>query len=181
VLVGVNGATRMSKSAGNYIGIAEAPEVVYEKTMSIPDRVMTDYFQLVTRWTPEQVAQIEGDLSAGRIHPMEAKKKLAWELVDCYHDSEAAGVAAERFERVHQERKLPRAMPELPVDEPMALPELLLAAGMCRTKSDGRRLVLQGGVRIDGRRVESVDYVVAPGGQVLQVGKRRFVRLVPPS
>jgi tyrosyl-tRNA synthetase len=171
----------MSKSAGNYIGIVEAPEVVYGKVMSIPDRVMIDYFRLVTRWTPEQVAQIEGDLSAGRIHPMEAKKKLAWELVDCYHGSEAASVAAERFERVHQERKLPREMPELLVDEPMAVPELLLAAGMCRTKSDGRRLVLQGGVSIDGTRVESVDCVVAPGGQVLQVGKRRFVRLVPPS
>ncbi|MFN2183534.1 MAG: tyrosine--tRNA ligase [Anaerolineae bacterium] len=181
VLVGVNGVKRMSKSAGNTIGIAEAPEVVYGKVMSIPDHVMNDYFRLVTRWTPGQVAQIEGDMSAGRIHPMEAKKKLAWELVDCYHGSEAAGVAAERFERVHQERKPPRAMPELLVDEPMAVPELLLAAGMCRTKSDGRRLVLQGGVRIDGTQVESADCIVAPGGQVLQVGKRRFVRLVPPS
>ena len=181
VLVGVDGVKRMSKSAGNTIGIAEAPEVVYGKVMSIPDHVMNDYFRLVTRWTPGPVAQIEGDMSAGRIHPMEAKKKLAWELVDCYHGSEAAGVAAERFERVHQERKPPRAMPELLVDEPMAVPELLLAAGMCRTKSDGRRLVLQGGVRLDGMRVESVDCIIAPGGQVLQLGKRRFVRLVPPS
>jgi tyrosyl-tRNA synthetase len=110
---------------------------------------------------------------------MEAKKRLAREIVDQYHGREAAAAAAEHFERVHQERRLPRKMPVLPVAEEIEIPHLLVVAGLCRSTSQGRRLVEQGGVRLDGRRVQSVDEVVAPGEAVLQVGKRRFVRLVP--
>jgi tyrosyl-tRNA synthetase len=181
ILVGIDGQARMSKSAGNYIGIDEAPEVIYGKVMSIPDHIMLDYFFLVTRWTPDQVAQIEADLVAGRVHPMEAKKQLAWEIVDCYHSSQAADAAARRFERVHQRRELPSEMPEMPVGEPMAIPELLVVAGLCQSRSEARRLVEQGGVRIDGELVESVAQLVTPGEKVLQAGKRRFVRLVPPE
>jgi tyrosyl-tRNA synthetase len=176
--VGTDGQVRMSKSVGNYVGIAEAPEVIYGKVMSIPDEIMLDYFRLVTRWTPDQVAQLEADLAADRTHPMDAKKELAWEIVDCYHGSQAADGAAGRFERVHQRRELPKEMPEMQLSEPMAIPELLVAAGLCESRSDGRRLVEQGGVRIDGEPVESVDLVVAPGERVLQAGKRHFVRLV---
>jgi tyrosyl-tRNA synthetase len=179
VLVGTDGHKRMSKSAGNYVGIAESPEVIYGKVMSIPDQIMIDYFCLVTRWTPDQVGKVEADLAAGRVHPMEVKKKLAWEIVDCYHSSQAADDAAQRFERVHQKRKLPREMPEMPVGEPIAIPELLVVTGMCQSRSEARRLVQQGGVRIDGEPVELVDHVVMPGEKVLQAGKRRFVRLVP--
>jgi tyrosyl-tRNA synthetase len=179
VLMGTDGHTRMSKSVGNYVGIAETPEVIYGKVMSIPDQIMLDYCRLVTRWTPEQVAQIEADLAAGRTHPMDAKKDLAWEIVDNYHGSQAADDAAGRFERVHQRRQFPEEMPEIQLSEPMAVPELLVVAGLCPSKSDGRRLVEQGGVRIDGELVESVNQVVAPGEKVLQAGKRRFVRLVP--
>ena len=181
ILVGTDGHTRMSKSMGNYIGIAEAPEAIYGKVMSIPDQIMLDYFRLVTRWTPDQVGQIEADLAAGRVHPMEAKKRLAWEIVDCYHGSQAANAAAGRFERVHQKRELPKDMPEMVLGEPMTIPELLVVAGLCPSRSDGRRLVEQGGVRIDGDPVESVDQIVTPGERVLQVGKRRFLRLVPPT
>jgi tyrosyl-tRNA synthetase len=181
ILVGTDGHNRMSKSMGNTIGIAEAPEAIYGKVMSIPDQLMLDYFRLVTRWTPDQVAQIEADLVAGRVHPMEAKKRLAWEIVDCYHGSQAANAAAGRFERVHQKRELPKDMPEMVLGEPMTIPELMVVAGLCQSKSDGRRLVDQGGVRIDGEPVESVDQIVTPGERVLQVGKRRFLRLVPPT
>ena len=179
VLVGTDGHTRMSKSAGNYIGIAEPPEVMYGKLMSIPDEAMSSYSRLVTRWAAKYIAQLEADLTAGRLHPMEAKKKLAWELVDCYHDRHAADAAARHFERVHQQHKLPEEMPEFPIGEPMAIPDLLIATGLCQSKSQGRRLVQQGGVKIDGKPVELVDEVVAPGDMVLQVGKRRFVHLVP--
>ncbi len=181
ILVGIDGQFRMSKSTGNYVGIDEAPEVIYGKVMSIPDHIMLDYFRLVTRWTPDQVAQIEADLAEDRLHPMEAKKQLAWELVDCYHGSQAADAAAGRFERVHQRRELPEEMPEMPLDEPMAIPELLVVAGLCDSKSEARRLVQQGGVRIDGELVESIDQIVAPGEKVLQAGRRRFVRLVLPE
>jgi tyrosyl-tRNA synthetase len=181
ILVGIDGQFRMSKSTGNYVGIDEAPEVIYGKVMSIPDHIMLDYFRLITRWTPDQVAQIEADLAEDRVHPMEAKKQLAWELVDCYHGSQAAEAAAGRFERVHQRRELPEEMSEMPLDEPLAIPELLVVAGLCESKSEARRLVQQGGVRIDGELVESIDQIVVPGEKVLQAGRRRFVRLVLPE
>jgi tyrosyl-tRNA synthetase len=179
ILVGTDGHHRMSKSLGNYIGIAEPPEAMYGKVMSLPDEVMGQYFRLVTRWTPEEVAGIDADLAAGRLHPMEAKKRLAWEIVDCYHGPEAARAAARHFARVHQQGRLPEEMPEFVLDRPLPIPDLLLAVGLCRSKSQGRRLVEQGGVRIDGQPVDSVDHLVAPEEQVLQVGKRRFVRLMP--
>jgi tyrosyl-tRNA synthetase len=179
ILVGTDGHSRMSKSMGNYIGIAEAPEVMYGKVMSLPDRVMGQYFRLVTRWTPEEISRITADLAAGRLHPMEAKKMLAWEIVDCYHGPDAALGAARHFERVHQEGKLPDEMPEFVLNEALPIPDLLLAAGLCRSKSQARRLVMQGGVRLDGQPVDSVDHAIMPVEGVLQVGKRRFLRLVP--
>jgi len=179
ILVGTDGRQRMSKSLGNYIGIAEPPEVMYGKVMSLPDEVMGQYFRLVTRWTPEEVAHTEAELDAGRLHPMEAKKMLAWEIVDCYCGAAAARAAARHFERVHQEGKMPEEMPEFVLDRALPIPDLLLAAGLCRSKSQGRRLVEQGGVHLDGEPVESIEHLIVPGEQVLQVGKHRFMRLVP--
>jgi tyrosyl-tRNA synthetase len=179
ILVGTDGHTRMSKSAGNYIGIAEPAEVMYGKVMSIPDEAMGNYFRLATRWTPEEAIQLEADLTAGRIHPMEAKKKLAWEIVECYHGSDAADAAARHFQRVHQQGKPPDKMPTFLVAEPTAIADVLVAAGMCDSRSAGRRLVQQGGVSLDGKPVDAVDYMVTPAERVLQVGKRRFVRLTP--
>lgn len=179
ILVGTDGRVRMSKSTGNYIGICEPPEAMYGKVMSLPDSAMGQYFRLVTRWTPAQVAEIEGGLSAGRMHPMEAKKRLAWEIVDCFHRSEAADDAARHFERVHQRGEAPEEMPAFGLAEPLPIADLLVAAGLARTKSQARRLVEQGGVSLDGAPVADVGAVVAARGQVLRVGKRRFVRLVP--
>ncbi len=178
ILLGTDGHMRMSKSTGNYIGITEPPEDMYGKVMSIPDIAMSNYFNLVTRWTPEEISRIEADLKADKVHPMDIKKKLAWEITDYYHGSEAADASAKHFERVHQERKLPEDIPQFVVDKPVAIPELLLAAGLSKSKSEGRRLVQQGGVKLDGKPVESIDFVVNPGEMVLQVGKRRFVQLV---
>ena len=178
ILLGTDGHTRMSKSAGNYIGITEPPEDIYGKVMSIPDEAMSNYFNLVTRWTPEYIAQLETELAAGRVHPMDGKKRLAWEIVYCYYGNEAADAAAQHFERVHQQRQLPEQIRPFPISEPITVLELLVITGLCKSKSAGRRLVEQGGVKLDGKPLESVDLVVTPGDYVLQVGKRGFVRLV---
>jgi len=178
VLVGTDGRARMSKSAGNYIGIDEPAAEMYGKVMSLPDEVMASYFRLVTRWTPAEVAGVEGRLATGDLHPMDAKKALAWEIVDGYHGRDAADAAAEYFRRVHQQGKAPHDMPRFAVAGAMGIVDLLHNAGMCGSKSEGRRLVEQGGVRLDGATVESAGQVVTPGEHVLQVGKRRFVRLV---
>lgn len=102
----------MSKSLGNYIGIAEPPDDMYGKVMSIPDEAMSSYFRLVTRWSPDRIAQMEANLDAGSMHPMDAKKELAWEIVDCFHGDDAANAAAKHFEAVHQQRWLPEDIPE---------------------------------------------------------------------
>lgn len=179
ILVGTDGHVRMSKSLGNYIGINEPPEVIYGKTMSIPDEAMSNYLNLVTRWTPERIAELEAALRAGTIHPMEVKKQLAWEIVDIFYGSEAADAAAEHFARVHQQRELPEEMPTFTLTEPLPLVTLLHEAGLAKSRSDARRLIQQGGVRLKNVAVEDVDFIVPVEEAVLQVGKRRFLRLLP--
>jgi tyrosyl-tRNA synthetase len=180
ILVGTDGTLRMSKSTGNYVGIDDAPEVKYGKTMSIPDSAMRNWFELITRWTPEQIDDLLGAIERGDVHPMEGKKKLAWEIVSIFDGDEAAGQAAAHFERVHQRRQLPKEMPTHALTEATNVVDIIHAAGFARSKSEARRLVQQGAVRLDGERVTGIDTEVEPEGEkVLQVGKRRFLRLMP--
>jgi tyrosyl-tRNA synthetase len=181
ILVGTDGHVRMSKSTGNYIGIDEAPEDKYGKTMSIPDSAMRNWLELVTRWQQKQIDELMAGVESGEIHPMSAKKKLAWEIVSIFDGDGAADVAAARFERVHQEGKLPADMPSLGLDGPKNVVDLIYEAELAPSKSQARRLVQQGAVKLDGVNVGSIDDDIGvEGGQerVLQVGKRRFLRLV---
>ncbi len=179
ILVGTDGSLRMSKSTGNYVGIDDTPEDKYGKTMSIPDAAMRNWLELVTRWKQEQIDELMGAVERGELHPMEAKKKLAWEIVSIFDGDEAADHAAAHFERVHQERKLPEDMPTLTLDGPTNIVDIIHAAGFARSKSEARRLVQQGAVELDGERVDSFEVEIAVEGEgVLQVGKRRFLRLV---
>jgi tyrosyl-tRNA synthetase len=180
ILVGTDGRLRMGKSLGNHIGIHEAPEVKYGKTMSIPDSAMRNWFELITRWKPEQINGLLEAVERNEVHPMEAKKKLAWEIVSIFDGDTAADRAAAHFERVHQQRDLPETMPVWALSGPMNIVDLIHVAGLAPGKSQARRLVQQGAVRLNGRRVESIeDQVMVTGEAVLQVGKRHFVRLVP--
>jgi tyrosyl-tRNA synthetase len=178
ILVGTDGRLRMSKSTGNYIGINESPEQQYGKVMSIPDEAMLSYYKLVTRFEPPQIAQIEADLKSGRLHPRDAKMRLAREIVSIFHGDEAATRAEEHFKTVFQQHELPPDMPEYPVRGPISLPDLMVAAGAAPSKREARRLIEQGGVKLDGQEVGSIEAIVTPGqAQVLQVGRRRFVKL----
>lgn len=179
ILVGTDGRMRMSKSAGNYIGINEPPEQQYGKVMSIPDEVMMQYFRLVTRFPPDQIAHIEADLQSGRLHPRDAKMMLAREIVSIFHGDEAAARAEEHFKTVFQQRELPPEMAEYPVHAPLSIVDLICAAGLAPSKREARRLIEQGGVKLEGHIIQSADVVVEPGPpRVLQVGRRRFVRVV---
>lgn len=179
ILVGTDGRMRMSKSAGNYIGINEPPEQQYGKVMSIPDEVMMQYFRLVTRFSPDQIAQIEADLQSGRLHPRDAKMMLAREIVSIFHGEEAAMHAEEHFKTVFQQRELPPEMEEYPLQAPLSIVDLICAAGLAPSKREARRLIEQGGVKLDGNTIQSIDLVVEPGPpHVLQVGRRRFVRVI---
>ena len=178
VLVGTDGEMKMSKSIGNYIGVDEPPEEQYGKVMSLPDNVMLQYFSLVTRWLPDQIAAIQADLEQDRIHPMEAKKKLAWEIVDTFNGSDAADAAAAHFEKVHQAGEFPTDMPTFTLKQPTNIIDLLAATALCKSKGEARRVVQQGGIRIDGNILYAAATQVQPREAVLQRGKRHFVRLV---
>jgi len=179
ILVGTDGVLRMSKSTGNYIGISEPPEQMYGKVMSIPDGAMSNYMNLITRWTPAEIAGVEADLASGKLHPRDAKMGLAFEIVEIFHGAESARKAEEHFRTVFQQRELPPDMPEFTLAEPLNVVDLLHAAGLVRSKSEGRRMVQQGAVRLDGAKVDDIAALVTveDKGRVLQVGKRRFVRL----
>lgn len=181
ILVGTDGHVRMSKSLGNYIGIAESGETMYGKVMSLPDEAMSNYFNLVTRWTPAKIAEMEAAMESGSLHPMEAKKQLAWEIVDIFHGTEAASQAAKHFARVHQKRQLPEDMPTFEMSEPMGLIDLIYEADMAASKSQARRLIKQGAVRVDDVRIKDIRATIEPGDKVLRVGKRRFLQLLDAS
>jgi tyrosyl-tRNA synthetase len=178
ILVGTDGRLRMSKSTGNYVGIDEPPEDKYGKTMSIPDPALCNWFELVTRWKPDQIDELLAAVERGEVHPMDAKKKLAWEIVSIFDGDEAADQAAAHFERVHQEGQLPEDMPSLTLEGPTNVVDIIQAAGFTRSKSEARRLVQQGAVRLDGERLDNIETEIAVEGEkTLQVGKRRFLRL----
>ncbi len=179
ILVGTDGRIRMSKSASNYIGISEPPEQQYGKVMSLPDEAMMQYFRLVTRFTPDEIARIEADLQAGRLHPRDAKMMLAREIVSIFHGDEAAARAEEHFKTVFQQRELPPEMTEYALQAPLPIVDLICTAGLAPSKREARRLIEQGGVKLEGHTIQSADMIVQPGPpRVLQVGRRRFVRVV---
>ena len=182
ILVGTDGYLRMSKSTGNYIGIDEPPEEMYGKVMSLPDHAMLDYYMLVTRFTPDQIASINQGLGDGSLHPRDVKMQLAREIVSIFHGDEAAGEAEHHFRTVFQERELPPEMPIYALEGPTNIVEVITASGLAKSKSEARRLIQQGGVRLNGEKVESIDAVVTVEKEaVLQVGKRKFTRLVAAS
>lgn len=179
ILVGTDGQVRMSKTTGNYIGIDEPPTEMYGKVMSLPDHVTLDFYRLVTRLGPDDIAALEAGLVNGELHPMDAKMRLAREIVSRYHGEEAAVQAEREFRRVFQRGDLPA---EIPVYRPgrsqVNVIDLLVEAGLAPSKSQARRLIDQGGVRIDGEPVGDIDLTVeVEEGIVVQVGKRRFVQL----
>jgi tyrosyl-tRNA synthetase len=179
ILPGTDGMVKMSKSLGNHIPILTEPDNMYGKVMSIPDFAMLTYYKLVTRSTPARIAQIEADLASGRLHPRDAKMGLAREIVSIFHGDEAAAQAEAHFVAIFQQHELPPQIPDFALSTPTELLEVMVLTGLARSKSDARRLIQQGGVRLDGKVVADVGLVVTPkDGQVLQVGKRRFARLV---
>lgn len=182
ILVGTDGYLRMSKSTGNHIGIDKPPEQMYGKVMSLPDHAMIDYYTLVTRFTPDEIATINQGLADGSMHPRDAKMQLAREIVSIFHGDDAADEAEQHFRTVFQERELPPEMPTYPMESPTNIVDLLADSGLAKSKSEARRLIQQGGVRLDGEKVKGIEQVIEVQEEaVLQVGRRKFTKLVPAS
>ncbi len=184
ILEGLDGVQKMSKSLGNYIGIDEPPGEMYGKTMSIPDGLMLRYFELVTPVSLEELREISAGLTEGRLHPRDVKMRLAREIVAFYHGEQAAQEAEREFIRVFRQHELPEEMAEFTITSQMLengsiwLPKLMLLAGLAPSTSEGRRLIQQGAVKVDGLKINDPAYNLVPAdGMVIRSGKRRFVRL----
>lgn len=176
LLEGLDGVQKMSKSLGNYIGIDEAPEDMYGKAMSVPDELMMRYFMLATNVPMEEQEQMKADLESGKLHPRDAKMKLAWTIVDMYHGKEAADKAQDHFIQVFQKKDIPDEMETFEAAPDMALPELLKESGMAASTSEARRAIKQGSVKADGEKVTDLA-IELKDGMVIQMGKRKFRRL----
>jgi tyrosyl-tRNA synthetase len=176
ILPGTDGEVKMSKSLGNHIPLLSTPEDMYGKVMSVPDKAMGQFFRLVTRWTPPQIAEIEQGLAEGRLHPRDVKMKLAREIVEIYHNPQAAAQAEENFVRVFQQGSVPEDMPKYTLQPGQTVLDVLVINGLVSSKSDGRRLISQNGVRLDGETLSDPNQPFPRSG-ILQAGKRRFLKV----
>lgn len=187
LLEGTDGVKKMSKSYGNYIGLTDAPNDMFGKVMSIPDELMVKYYRLASTVPVDQIDAIEKGLAAEEIHPNRCKRDLAQNIVAAYYDEEAAKEAEAAFDRQFKQHEVPEDIPEFaadltPNEEGMVyLAKLIADSGLTKSTGDARRMIDQGGVKINGEAVAAKSYNVAPetlSGAVIQVGKRKFVRLV---
>ena len=178
ILPGTDGEVKMSKSLGNHIPLLSTPEDMYGKVMSVPDKAMGLFYRLVTRWTPSEIAQIESAMASGSLHPRDAKMKLAREIVSIYHSEAEAEHAEQEFVRVFQQGDMPEQMAEYKLQEGVSLLDVLVTSQLVASKSEGRRMVTQNGVRLDGVTLTDPNQTFPHPG-VLQVGKRRFLRVTP--
>ena len=188
LLTGTDGTRKMSKSYGNHIGLTEPPEEQFGKAYSIPDERIVEWLRLCTDVDPDEIDRIERGLAEGSLHPAEEKRRLAREIVRLYHGESAARAAEEGYDRIHKEGGVPDDVPEVPIPEGIErgeggmiwLPRLLQATGLAGSKAEARRLIEQGGVRLDGESIadpEAEFWRRDLEGKVLQVGKRRYARL----
>ncbi|HEX6030849.1 MAG TPA: tyrosine--tRNA ligase [Tepidiformaceae bacterium] len=173
ILVGLDGKTRMSKSMGNHIGVNDSPDEQYGKAMSIPDDVIMDFYVLATNVPRGELPELEREVESS---PMVAKKRLARTIVSEFWGEDAARAAEERFERTVQHKEVPEEIPEFRVDDGRALADVIVAAGAAPSKREARRLFEQNAVSVDGVTVDAA--ATARAGTVVQVGKRRWLRLV---
>ena len=177
ILPGTDGVVKMSKSLGNHIPINTTPEDMYGKTMSIPDAAMPSYFRLVTRWKPDEIEYVEKSLAENTIHPRDAKMKLAHEIVSTFYGEDMAQRAEAEFKRMFQSGDVPSEMPEYTLKDSQQVIEVLVDSGLVKSKSEGRRMIDQKGVRLDGENLTDPTQEFPKAG-VLQVGKRRFMRVI---
>ena len=205
LLVGTDGSQKMSKSLGNYIGVAEPPDEIYGKVMSIPDSLIMDYFDLVTDVPDEELAEFRQELHNETVNPMILKKRLANEIVTQLHNQKAASEAEEQFVKVFQKRKVPEEIPEYRLSFQqfentggalayqnlgiklakrikdnsvfLDISAVLFHLGMVKSRSEASRLVEQGAISIDGDRIP-INIAPARSGSIIKVGKRRFAKVI---
>jgi tyrosyl-tRNA synthetase len=201
ILVGLDGSRKMSKSLGNYVGITEAPGEIFGKIMSIPDELMWSYYELVTDRAPQEITALKQEVASGKLHPMDAKMRLAQEVIAAFHGKDAARKAAENFQRVFRERLAPEEMQEIRLtrrsdgflvtqtrDAALQVisaspkwPQLLKYLSQAESISEAARIVEQGGLEINGKIVKNPTAkldTTKDASYDVRVGKRKFLRII---
>ena len=179
LIEGLDGVNKMSKSLGNYIGVDEEAGIMYQKAMEIPDELIVKYYNLVTDVHPDVVNKIEQDLKEDRVNPRNVKMELAKEIVRLYHGEERANFAQERFKSVFQKGQIPVDILTVEANaQGFDLAEIVVVNKLAPSKSELRRLVKQGGVKVNEEKVADLQEVVAEGELVVQIGKKKFIKII---
>jgi tyrosyl-tRNA synthetase len=177
LLEGLDGVEKMSKSKGNYIGITDPPDAMFGKLMSISDELMWKYFELLSSRSLQEITALRTECAAGR-NPRDAKVTLGLEIVTRFHSATAAAKALSAFEARFRHGALPEDIADVAVaGAPLGIAQLLKQAGLAPSSSEAMRNLDQGGVRIDGQRIEDKGLKLQAGTYLVQVGKRRFARV----
>ncbi len=176
LLEGLDGVRKMSKSYGNYVALNDPPQEMFGKIMSIPDSLMEKYYKLLTDLPIKEIEKILSDLKSGALHPMEAKSNLAYTIVRMYHGEEKAQKAKEHFFKVFSKREIPEDLKTFIFPSGTRLVKALVESGMVPSSSEGKRLIKQGGIYINGERINDINFELTEGEHIIKVGKRKFAR-----
>ena len=179
ILRGIDGEKRMGKSLGNYIGINDTPEEMFGKVMSIPDHLIIEYFELLTDRDPDEIEEFKERMKGGE-NPRDFKLLLAKDIVSRFHSKEDAKRAKDNFIKIFSKREMPENIPTVKIiEDRIDLVELLKNQNLVSSKSEARRLILQGGISIDGKKLKPDETMIdVKDGMIIKVGKRRFLKVV---
>lgn len=177
ILEGLDGVNKMSKSLNNYVGISEQPSEMFGKLMSITDELMMRYYLLLSDLSLAEIEQMKKGIASGSLHPMEAKKRLAVEIVSRYWGEQAGKDSRENFEKVFSNKENPDDMPEFNSGTKNLL-DIIRELDFAPSNGEARRIAKQGGVYLDNERIENLDITPSAGEHILKVGKRKFARIL---
>ncbi|MBU3220544.1 tyrosine--tRNA ligase [Clostridium algidicarnis] len=177
ILEGLDGKEKMSKSLGNYIGIYDSPELMYTKTMEIPDDLIIKYFELATDIHPDKINEMKANLQSDSVNPRDVKMSLAKEIVRLYHSEEDSLKAEHHFVHVFQKNQMPEDLEPVKITDTMNFIEVIVYAKLASSNSEARRLITQGGVRINGEKVSDFNDVKLKDEDIIQVGKKKFAKI----
>ena len=179
LLEGTDGVEKMSKSNDNYIALTDSPGDMYGKVLSIPDTMILKYIEFCTYSTRQELDRNKEELESGGTNPRDIKRKLARDIVEVYHGSEASVDAEKSFDKLFISKDTPEDIPEIEISEPTKLIEVMVSNGMVSSNGDAKRMIKQGAVKLNDEKVEDSLTAVSPGeGLILKVGKRRFVKIL---
>ena len=177
LLVGLDGVQKMSKSYQNYVGVSESPREQFGKLMSVSDELMWTYYKMLTPRSDAEIKHLQECVENGALHPKKAKEDLAEEIVRRFHGSEAAQKAREEFQHIFSQKGKPEDMPVFSASKDETLYKIITSSHLTKSGSEFRRLVSQGGVKLNDEKVQDVEMKLETGEYVIQLGKRTFARI----